>query len=332
MKLIPYLTIVCTYKCNMACPYCRYSGGVYGEGYGSVKKNLPKEEIVRIAKIAYKKGVTYFRLTGGEPLLREDLHDLIIDLKKIGPKVTISLNTNGVDLKKHEKFLETLDNFELRVSVDSYFKSGGSPKNWTESLGKSIRNLSKKIAIRIDMVALKSNKDNIPKIIQYCKENEIDLKILDLYPNSNYELGYWFKEFYSVGGLFDELKKQGQVHDFETNNRKGLPMKYIKMGKTKIIFKDSFKGTHFHKLCKTCPIYPCQEGIYNICLSNDGRIGISHCLFPLFNIQVAYEREEFIEKAFDKLIKIFQESKHKKTLAKCLQKKMGEKHERLIHN
>ncbi len=316
----PYLTIVCTYKCNMNCPYCKYAGGVYGEGYGSTKKDLSSEEIMRIARIAYKKGINCFRLTGGEPLLREDLHNLIIDLQKLGSDVIIALNTNGINLKKHETFFGNLNNFELRVSVDSYFKSVGSPKNWTESIGTLVRNLSKKIPVRIDTVALKSNSEDIHSIIIYCKKNQIDLKILDLYPNSNYDLKYWFKEFYDVGELFNKLKNQGSVHKFKSDNRKGLPMKYIKLGKSKIIFKDSFKGTHFHEFCKTCPIYPCQEGVYNICLSNDGRLGISHCLFPPFNMQVANESEKFIKKAFDRLIQIFQESKHEKRLAEHLQK------------
>ena len=146
MKVL-YLTIVCTYRCNMACPYCRHAGTLYGEGYGGIEEDLSKEEITRIAKIGYKKGIRHFRLTGGEPLTRNDLHDLILSLKKIGKGIDITLNTNGRDLEKHENFFSSLDDFGLRVSIDSYFKSPGSPKNWTEKVGATIKRISKKIPV-----------------------------------------------------------------------------------------------------------------------------------------------------------------------------------------
>src|SRR6202050_5595514 len=89
-------------RCNFRCPYCM-PRETYHEKYrflGSGER-LSFEEIVRVARLFVQLGVKKLRLTGGEPLLRANLADLIGDLTAIPDVEDVALTTNGVLLSQH---------------------------------------------------------------------------------------------------------------------------------------------------------------------------------------------------------------------------------------
>ena len=90
------LRISVTDRCNFRCPYCMPSE-VYGERYEFLPKTeiLSFEEIVRFARLFTRLGVRKIRLTGGEPLLRVDLPQLIESLAALDGIEDIALTTNG---------------------------------------------------------------------------------------------------------------------------------------------------------------------------------------------------------------------------------------------
>src|SRR5574341_1303043 len=115
-RVIDYLRISVTDRCNLRCIYCMPPGGVQFFEQGDI---LSYEEIARVVRIAARLGVSKIRITGGEPLVRRNLPILIESLSKINGIEDISLTTNGVLLKKYARLLAAAGLHRVNVSLDS---------------------------------------------------------------------------------------------------------------------------------------------------------------------------------------------------------------------
>src|ERR1700761_7790397 len=107
-------------RCNFRCPYCM-PREKYHERYQflSSRERLSFEEIVRLSRLFVKLGVRKLRLTGGEPLLRANLSELIGDLTAIPGVDDVALTTNGVLLAKYAAELKAAGLRRITVSLDS---------------------------------------------------------------------------------------------------------------------------------------------------------------------------------------------------------------------
>lgn len=107
-------------RCNFRCPYCM-PRETYHEKYRflSSRERLSFEEIVRLARLFVQLGVRKIRLTGGEPLLRPNLSELIGDLSAIAGVDDIALTTNGMLLAKQASELKAAGLERITVSLDS---------------------------------------------------------------------------------------------------------------------------------------------------------------------------------------------------------------------
>ena len=114
------LRISVTDRCNFRCPYCM-PAEIYGERYQFLPKQevLTFEEIARLANIFAELGVTKFRITGGEPLVRAGLPNLIAMLCKIPRIEDVALTTNGFLLAQNAKALKEAGLKRITVSLDS---------------------------------------------------------------------------------------------------------------------------------------------------------------------------------------------------------------------
>ncbi len=107
-------------RCNFRCPYCMPKEQFH-ENYRFLKsqERLSFEEIVRLARLFVQVGVRKIRLTGGEPLLRANLADLVGDLTSISAIEDIALTTNGVLLANHAVELRANGLKRVTVSLDT---------------------------------------------------------------------------------------------------------------------------------------------------------------------------------------------------------------------
>ena len=107
-------------RCNFRCPYCM-PRETYHDGYRFLKsaERLSFQEIVRLTRLFVQLGVRKLRITGGEPLLRANLADLIGDLSSIPGVVDVALTTNGSLLSKHASELKAAGLNRVTVSLDS---------------------------------------------------------------------------------------------------------------------------------------------------------------------------------------------------------------------
>ena len=118
-RRIKSMRISVTDKCNFRCTYC-----MPAEGLPWLKKAeiLSYEEIERIARVAVSIGIEQIRLTGGEPLVRRDLPELVRQLRKIDGLQSLSITTNGILLKQQAKALAEAGLTRVNVSLDSLLR------------------------------------------------------------------------------------------------------------------------------------------------------------------------------------------------------------------
>lgn len=115
-RSINYLRISVTDRCNLRCIYCMPPEGVPQMSHNEV---LSYEEIRTIVQAATQLGVNKVRITGGEPLVRAELPNLVGMLSQIEGIEELSLTTNGIILKKHARELKQAGLSRVNVSLDT---------------------------------------------------------------------------------------------------------------------------------------------------------------------------------------------------------------------
>ncbi|MBM3166133.1 MAG: GTP 3',8-cyclase MoaA [Chloroflexi bacterium] len=113
---INYLRVSVTDRCNLRCSYCMPAQGIRLLSHDDI---LSYEEIATVARVAAEMGINKLRLTGGEPLVRARLADLVAMIAKIETIDDISLTTNGVLLQEYAPELKKAGLKRVNVSLDT---------------------------------------------------------------------------------------------------------------------------------------------------------------------------------------------------------------------
>lgn len=185
-RKIDYLRISVTDRCNFRCQYCM------SEKMTFMPKSelLTLEEITLIAERFISHGIRKIRLTGGEPLVRRDMKDVI---QRLGRKVEsgeleeLTLTTNGSLLEEYADHLADHNVRRINVSMDTL-----DPDRFSEiTRGASVEQVLTGIAaaqaagisIKINMVALRNfNQDDLLPMAEYCAKHGHDLTIIETMP------------------------------------------------------------------------------------------------------------------------------------------------------
>ncbi|HID90183.1 MAG TPA: GTP 3',8-cyclase MoaA, partial [Anaerolineae bacterium] len=113
---IQYLRVSVTDRCNLRCVYCMPEEGIPLISHEEV---LRYEEIVRVVRIAVEMGFVHVRLTGGEPLVRKGIVDLVRELACIPGLDDLSMTTNGILLARHAEDLARAGLRRVNISLDT---------------------------------------------------------------------------------------------------------------------------------------------------------------------------------------------------------------------
>ena len=172
------LRIALTPRCNLKCIYCHHEGEV------GPKNEIPDEMVVNVARAAADLGVRSLKFTGGEPLLRKDLADLISQMPQ---DLDISLTTNGVFLAEQAEALAKAGLDRVNISLDSL-----DSKNYCAITGGKAGDLRRVLAgidaakeaglvpIKLNVVVLKKNEAEIPGLIEFCRQKGVILQLIEL--------------------------------------------------------------------------------------------------------------------------------------------------------
>ncbi len=219
------IRISVTDRCNFRCTYCMPKE-IYNSNYNFFKKSeiLSFEEIIRITKILASFGVKKVRLTGGEPLLRNNIHLLIDELTKINGVKDISMTTNGVLLsKKRAKLLREAGLNRLTVSLDSldpekFHKISGS-KYLPEDVLEGIENAkySGFDNIKINTVVKKNiNERDILPMLDYFKDSGCIVRFIEFMDVGNVNL--WNKnDVLTLNDITSIISEKYAIAPLESN-------------------------------------------------------------------------------------------------------------------
>ena len=219
------IRISVTDRCNFRCSYCMPKE-IYDSNYKFFKKSeiLSFEEIIRVAKILASFGVKKVRLTGGEPLLRKNIHLLVGKLKKINEIQDISMTTNGVLLseKKAELLKDSGLNritFSLDSLNDKRFQAISGSKYLSKDVLKGIENAKKAgfENIKVNMVVKKNINDNdIIPMLEYFKNSGCIVRFIEFMDVGNVNL--WDKEdVLTLDDIIDIISKRYSIKSLQGN-------------------------------------------------------------------------------------------------------------------
>lgn len=113
---ITYLRISVTDRCNLRCVYCMPAEGIELMNHKDI---LSFDEIVQVCQTAVKLGINKVRLTGGEPLVRKGIVDLVQMIANIDGISDLSLTTNGMLLSKYAQELKNAGLMRINISLDT---------------------------------------------------------------------------------------------------------------------------------------------------------------------------------------------------------------------
>lgn len=204
-RIIDYMRISITDRCNLRCVYCMPEKGVKLFEH---KEILTYEEITRVVSIAASLGVKKIRLTGGEPLTRKNIFFLISSLRAMKGIEDISLTTNGILLEKYAKGLADSGLNRINISLDTlrpdrYKKitRGGDISLVMKGVGAAEE--AGLLPIKINMVPIRNiNDDEIADFTLMTLNTARHVRFIEFMPIGSRDL--WSDERYISS---DELKK-----------------------------------------------------------------------------------------------------------------------------
>ncbi len=219
------IRISVTDRCNFRCSYCMPKE-IYDSNYKFFKKSeiLSFEEIIRVTKILASYGVKKVRLTGGEPLLRKNIHLLVGELNKINEIQDISMTTNGVLLseKKAELLKDSGLNritFSLDSLNDKRFQVISGSKYSSKDVLEGIENAKKAgfENIKVNMVVKKNINDNdIIPMLEYFKNSGCIVRFIEFMDVGNVNL--WDKrDVLTLDDIIDIIDKRFSIKPLKGN-------------------------------------------------------------------------------------------------------------------
>ncbi|MCU0914574.1 MAG: GTP 3',8-cyclase MoaA [Planctomycetes bacterium] len=148
---VDYLRVSVTDRCNLRCLYCNPFGD-HGRGDGS--EILRLDEIHRVVRLGAECGIRRVRLTGGEPLLRRDIVDLVQRLVTIPGIEDLSLTTNGVRLAPMAEELKAAGLMRVNISLDAVQEPCFRHMTGSDLLAHVLAGMHKALAVGLTPVRL----------------------------------------------------------------------------------------------------------------------------------------------------------------------------------
>ena len=265
---IDYLRISVTDLCDLRCKYCMPEKGVKKLNHEDI---LKPEQIYEIVKSFASLGIKKVRITGGEPLVRKGIEEIIRYIRSIPEIEEICLTTNGIKLKENAKILKESGVDRLNISLDTLEENKyhdltrvGHLKDVLEGIEEA-----KKVGfqnIKINTVLIGGfNDDEINNFIDFAATNKITVRFIELMPIGE------SKNMPSNSFVSNELVKQNER--LELFKEDGVSTLYKIKGSDRYIGLISPLSNRFCKDCNRVRLT--ADGKIKPCLHSKEEIDIS---------------------------------------------------------
>jgi cyclic pyranopterin phosphate synthase len=225
-RRISSLRMSLTNRCNLKCIYC------HNEGERDSGNEITVDEIARLVRIASKYGVDRVKFSGGEPLLRKDLEDI---LKALPPLKDVSLTTNGTFLARRARGLKEAGLDRVNISLDSM--DSGRFERITQCKGQFEHVIDGIDAaldagltpVKLNMVYLKGiNDDEVERMMDFIRGRPLILQIIEL---MNFKGAFGYHA--DISALEKSLKERAD--DFHCREMHRRTKYYLKGAEVEIV-------------------------------------------------------------------------------------------------
>ena len=276
---IEYLRVSVTDRCDFRCVYCMAENMTF----------LPKadlltlEELEIVCRRFMAVGTRKIRLTGGEPLVRRNIMQLISNL---GEEVSrgnldeITVTTNGSQLSKMADDLYHAGMRRVNVSIDTLDKDKFKHITRWGDLDKVLDGIEAArtagLAIKLNAVALKGfNEDELGDMVQWCGEMEVDMTIIEVMPMGDIGSENRVDQYLPVSLVRANLAKRFSLTDLDY--RSGGPARYVHVEETGR--KLGLITPLSHNFCESCNrVRLTCTGMLYMCLGQDDNADLSAAL------------------------------------------------------
>ncbi|OUS50849.1 GTP 3',8-cyclase MoaA [Shewanella sp. SACH] len=271
-RKVEYLRLSVTDRCDFRCVYCMTEDPCF----------LPKDHVLHLEELAWiaqaftELGVTKIRLTGGEPLVRNDCDQLVSLLGKLPGLTDLSMTTNGSRLTKFAKPMFAAGLKRLNISLDTLNPTLFTQLTRNGKLDRVIDGIDAAIAagferIKINAVILKQQNDNeVIDLVDFCRGRRLDIAFIEEMP-----LGEMDERKRARHCSSDEVKAIIESHYplQLSSKRTGGPARYYTMADSPIHI--GFISPHSHNFCHECNrVRVTVEGQLLLCLGNEHAVDL----------------------------------------------------------
>ena len=226
------LRVSITDRCNLRCQYC-LPEELFGPGFAFFPREevLTYEEINQVVGAFLLLGIGKVRITGGEPLLRRDVSDLVRLLRQTGPNLDLAMTTNGLRLHDHLHALREAGLDRLNVSLDAI-----DPETAREMAGRSldtervwaavVRAQHMGFKVKLNTVIKKGvNECQIMPLAQRCREAGIELRFIE-YMDVGSSNGWRPDEVVTASEILDQINRSFPLRPLDQGPGEGTARRY----------------------------------------------------------------------------------------------------------
>lgn len=206
---ISYMRVSVTDRCNLRCRYCMPAD----QTFFPRDDLLSFEEIVQVTRVMVGEGVNKIRLTGGEPLLRRDLPELVAMLKQIPGEPEVVMTTNAMLLTRHAEALKRAGMDRLNISIDTLRPDRFERLARRPGLAAALEGVDAALAAgftrsKINTVVMGGiNDDEIPDLMDFAADKGLEQRFIEFMPMASNQYGMDAQRV-----PFDEIRKRMESH------------------------------------------------------------------------------------------------------------------------
>ena len=267
-RQITYVRLSVTDRCDFRCVYCMSEDMVFLPR----QQILSLEELYRVGRVLVSLGVSKIRLTGGEPLVRQNIVWLVEKLASLQGLKELTLTTNGSQLARLAKPLKDAGLSRINISLDSLQEQRFSQITRTGKLSEVLAGIEAAQQagfqhIKLNSVILKGkNDDEILDLVNFIRQNQLDIAFIEEMPLgvitehqraetyiSNDQVRHSIDQFYPLTAVSEST---------------GGPARYYHMSDSQS--RIGFISPHSHNFCGSCNrVRVTAEGRLLLCLGNE---------------------------------------------------------------
>lgn len=272
-RSIDYIRLSVTDRCDFRCVYCMAEDMTFLPR----KDILSLEELNRVARLFVELGVKRIRLTGGEPLVRNDVMSMISNIGTLEGLDELTLTTNGAQLTRFALPLREAGVKRINISLDSLQTDRFKSLTRTGELSKVLAGIQAARdagfeRIKLNAVIMRGrNDDEILPLLDYCRDNNLDISYIEEMPLGQIDEHDRAISFFPSDDIRNSIDQHYPLK--ASDARTGGPSVYYTMADSDS--RVGFISPHSHNFCHLCNrVRVTVEGRLLLCLGNEHSVNL----------------------------------------------------------